>query len=139
MKKLFLDTNIVLDLLSRRQPFYDSAARLFSLADNGVVKVSVSALTIANTHYILSKQKTEEDAKEILRKFRLIVEIVSLSDKIIDMALNNKVFKDFEDSLQYYSASESSQDIIITRNQKDFKSSDIPVLSAEEFLSSIIR
>ena len=138
MKKLFLDTNIVLDLLSRRQPFYDSAARLFSLADNGVVKVSVSALTIANTHYILSKQKTEEDAKEILRKFRLIVEIVSLSDKIIDMALNNKVFKDFEDSLQYYSASESSHDIIITRNQKDFKSSDIPVLSAEEFLSSII-
>ena len=138
MKKLFLDTNIVLDLLSRRQPFYDSAARLFSLADNGVVKVSVSALTIANTHYILSKQKSEEDAKEILRKFRLIVEIVSLSEKIIDMALNNKVFKDFEDSLQYYSASESSQDIIITRNQKDFKSSDIPVLSAEEFLSSII-
>ena len=137
MKKLFVDTNIVLDLLAKRLPFYISAALLFSLADKKKVKLSVSALTFANTNYVLSKLKTSEEAQEILRRFRLLVEVVPLTSKIIDLALNNTRFKDFEDSLQYYSASESSCEIIITRNQKDFKSADLPVMSAEEFLNSM--
>ena len=137
MKKLFVDTNIVLDLLAKRLPFYTSAALLFSLADKKKIKLSVSALTFANTNYVLSKLKTSEEAQEILRRFRLLVEVVPLTSKIIDLALNNTRFKDFEDSLQYYSASESSCEIIITRNQKDFKSADLPVMSAEEFLNSM--
>ncbi|OYU92735.1 MAG: PIN domain nuclease [Bacteroidetes bacterium B1(2017)] len=137
MKKLFIDTNIVLDLLAKREPFYESSAKLFSLADRNVIQLSVSSLTFANTNYVLSKLKSTSEAKEILRKFKLLVHIVSLSEKIVDLALNNSAFKDFEDGLQYYSAIESNQDIIITRNQKDFKSSLLSIMSAEEFLSSL--
>lgn len=137
MKKLFIDTNIVLDLLAKREPFYESSAKLFSLADRNVIQLTVSSLTFANTNYVLSKLKSASEAKEILRKFKLLVQIVSLSEKIVDLALNDSEFKDFEDGLQYYSAIESNQDIIITRNQKDFKSSLLSIMSAEEFLSSL--
>jgi predicted nucleic acid-binding protein len=137
MKNLFIDTNIVLDLLAKREPFYESSAKLFSLADRNVIQLSVSSLTFANTNYVLSKLKSTSEAKEILRKFKLLVHIVSLSEKIVDLALNNSAFKDFEDGLQYYSAIESNQDIIITRNQKDFKSSLLSIMSAEEFLSTL--
>jgi predicted nucleic acid-binding protein len=136
MKKLFIDTNIVLDLLAKREPFYESSAKLFSLADRNEIQLSVSSPTFANTNYVLSKLKSANEAKEILRKFKLLVQIVSLSEKIVDLALNDTAFKDFEDGLQYYSAIESSQDVIITRNQKDFKSSLLSVMSAQEFLSS---
>lgn len=136
MKKLFIDTNIVLDLLAKREPFYESSAKLFSLADRNEIQLSVSSLSFANTNYVLSKLKSANEAKEILRKFKLLVQIVSLSEKIVDLALNDSAFKDFEDGLQYYSAIESNQDIIITRNQKDFKSSLLSIMSAEEFLSS---
>lgn len=137
MKKLFIDTNIVLDLLAKREPFYESSAKMFSLADRNEIQMSVSSLTFANTNYVLSKLKSASEAKEILRKFKLLVHIVSLSEKIVDLALNDSAFKDFEDGLQYYSALESNQDIIITRNQKDFKSSQVAIMSAEEFLSSL--
>ncbi|HLO45432.1 MAG TPA: PIN domain-containing protein [Leadbetterella sp.] len=137
MKKLFIDTNIVLDLLAKREPFYESSAKLFSLADRNEIQMSVSSLTFANTNYVLSKLKSASEAKEILRKFKLLIHIVSLSEKIVDLALNDSAFKDFEDGLQYYSALESNQDIIITRNQKDFKSSQVAIMSAEEFLSSL--
>jgi predicted nucleic acid-binding protein len=137
MKKLFIDTNIVLDLLAKREPFYESSAKLFTLADRNAIQLSVSSLTFANTNYVLSKLKSANEAKEILRKFKLLVQIVSLSEKIVDLALNDTAFKDFEDGLQYYSAIESNQDIIITRNQKDFKSSLLSVMSAQEFLSSL--
>ena len=137
MKKLFIDTNIVLDLLAKREPFYESSAKLFTLADRNAIQLSVSSLTFANTNYVLSKLKSANEAKEILRKFKLLVQIVSLSEKIVDLALNDTAFKDFEDGLQYYSAIESNQDVIITRNQKDFKSSLLSVMSAQEFLSSL--
>lgn len=137
MKKLFIDTNIVLDLLAKREPFYESSAKLFSLADRNEIQLTVSSLTFANTNYVLSKLKSASEAKEILRKFKLLVQIVSLSEKIVDLALNDSAFKDFEDGLQYYSAIESNQDIIITRNQKDFKFSLLSIMSAEEFLSSL--
>lgn len=134
MKSLFLDTNIVIDLLAKREPFYRSAAQLFSLADKGKFQLCVSALTFANTHYILLKEKKPEEAKLILRKLKLLVKVVSLDDKIIGLSLNDNDFKDYEDALQYYSALENEDKVIITRNLKDFQRSKIPVLTAEQFL-----
>jgi predicted nucleic acid-binding protein len=137
MKKLLIDTNIVIDLLSRREGFYEEAAALFSLGDRKVIKLSVSSLTIANTSYVLLKEKKSEETKSILRKLRLIVEILALDDKVIGLALNDNTFSDFEDGLQYFSAIENRQDIIITRNLKDFKNSKIPVMTARQFLESL--
>jgi len=137
MKSLFLDTNIVIDLLARREPFYKSAAQLFSLADKMQLQLCVSALTFANTNYILLREKKPEEAKLILRKLKLIVKVISLDDKIIGLSLNDSDFKDYEDALQYYSALENGNDMIITRNLKDFQKSKIPALTAEQFLQRL--
>ena len=134
MKKLFIDTNIVIDLLSHREPFYEEAAILFSLADKKIIELSISSLTIANTNYTLLRQINSASAKEILRKLRLIINILPLDDRIIGIALNDNSFKDFEDGLQYFTAIENNQDLIITRNLKDFKNSDLPVMTARQFL-----
>ena len=135
MSRLLIDTNIVIDLLANRKDFYTEAATLFSLADKNLLTLTVSSLTFANTNYILSKLKSEKEARVILRKFKVLVETLSLDDKITELALSDNKFPDFEDGLQYYSAIENRIDIIITRNKKDFKNSKIPVMTAKEYLA----
>ncbi|MEL6718974.1 MAG: PIN domain-containing protein [Bacteroidota bacterium] len=133
MKKLFIDTNIVLDLLAKRTD-YLSAAKLFSLGDNGEVTLYVSSLSFANMSYILRKLLGREKTIKVLRDLELVVSITDLNGKIVQLALNDEDFKDFEDGLQYYSAVEVGADVIITRNLSDFKSSKIPVLTAKQYL-----
>jgi predicted nucleic acid-binding protein len=136
MKKLFVDTNIILDLLGERLPFYESAARLATLADKKKLIMVVSPISFATISYVLSKFEAAETVKEKLRKFKIISEISRVNEATIEKALNSK-FGDFEDALQYFSAIESDCNILITRNAKDFKLSAIPVMSAEEYLKSI--
>jgi predicted nucleic acid-binding protein len=135
MTRILLDTNIVLDLLGEREPFYEAAAKLFSLADRGKIKLYVSSLTIANSNYVLSKIKNAKEARAILLKFKILVEVLELNDKIIELSLNDDSFNDFEDGLQYYTALEKQLDLIITRNLKDFKHARIPVLTASQYLN----
>lgn len=135
-EKLFLDTNVVIDLLGEREPFYKSAAKIATLADKGKIQIFVSALTYPTTFYLLSRFEDKEIVKEKIRKFKVITETVDLTGKIVDKGLASK-FSDFEDSLQYYCAVKMDCNIIITRNGKDFKESDIPVLTPDEYLNSI--
>jgi predicted nucleic acid-binding protein len=137
MKKVFVDTNIVIDLLSRRAPFFDEAAVLFSLADKKQIELTVSSLTIANTGYTLLRQMDSTKAKSILRKLRMIVNVLPLDDKIVGLVLNDETFEDFEDGLQYFTAIENGQELIITRNLKDFKNSKLPVMTAKQFIETI--
>ena len=137
MKKLFVDTNIVIDLLSRRVPFFEEAAELFSLADKKQVELSASSLTIANISYALLRQLDSNKAKSVLRKLRLILKILPLDEKIIGLALNDETFSDFEDGLQYFTAIEDEQELIITRNLKDFKNSKLPTMTAKQFIETI--
>ena len=137
MKKLFVDTNIVIDLLSRRETFFEEAAELFSLADKKQIELSVSSLTIANTSYTLLRQMDSNKAKSVLRKLRLILKILPLNDKIIGLALNDDNFSDFEDGLQYFTAVDDEQELIITRNLKDFKNSKLPTMTAKQFIETI--
>jgi predicted nucleic acid-binding protein len=135
-RKLFLDTNVMLDLLGERIPYYDSAAKIATLADKGELTIIVSALSYSTVSYLLGKFESPEKVRDKLRKFKIISEISDLDEKTIEKGLNSN-FPDFEDALQYYSAIKSECDVLITRNQKDFKASIIPVMSCEEFLSSI--
>lgn len=133
MERVFVDTNIVLDLLQKRDEFYSDAQDLFTLADKKELKLYVSALTIANTHYLLSKFYNSNEARKILLKFKVLVEVLAVDDKIIDLSLASD-FNDFEDGIQYYTAMENNIELILTRNKKDFKNSTLPVLTAREFL-----
>jgi len=137
MKRIFVDTNIVIDLFSRREPFFEESAILFSLADKKKIELAVSSLTIANTSYALSRQMDSNKSKSILRKLRLIVKILPLNDKIVGLALNDETFSDFEDGLQYFTAIENGQELIITRNLKDFKNSKLPTMTARQFIETI--
>jgi predicted nucleic acid-binding protein len=136
MDKLLVDTNIVIDLLSKREEFFQEAQELFTLADNRQVDLFVSALTFANTHYLLSKYQKLDDARKILIKFKVLVKVAHLDDKIVELALVSD-FKDFEDALQYNTALENGIDVIITRNKKDFKNSKLPIMNAREYLKKI--
>jgi predicted nucleic acid-binding protein len=137
MKRLFVDTNIIIDLLAKREPFYDAAAMLFTLADKQKIRLSVSALTFANTNYILLQSKKPEESRMILRKLNMVVEVLSLDEKIVGLSLNDNDFHDYEDALQYFTALENGIDAIITKNLKDFKKSKLPVMSAAQFLQTI--
>ena len=137
MNSVLIDTNIVINLLAKRKDFYAEAAALFSLSDKNKIILTISALTFANTNYVLSKQRSENAAREILRKFKVLVEILPLDDKLIELALSDGAFADFEDGLQYYSALENKVDVIITRNKKDFKNAKIPILTAKEYLAVV--
>ena len=136
MEKVFVDSDIVLDLLSARQPHYIHAAQLFSLADEGAIKIFVSSLSFANVNYILSKQYNPDQARKKLLKFKTLVSVVSVNDKVIELALASD-FRDFEDAMQYSAAIECGLTILLTRNLKDFKKAEITILTAEQFLKTI--
>lgn len=133
MQAVFADSDIVLDLLSAREPNYQFAARLFSMADQGALKVHVSSLTFANVNYILSRQYNAPQARKLLLKFKTLVKVLAVTDKIVELALASD-FRDFEDAIQYHTAVEHRIQTLLTRNLKDFKKADITVLTAQQFL-----
>ena len=135
MEKLFVDTDVVLDLLSARQPHYKFAAELFSLADIESVRLYVSSLTFANVHYVLSKQLSASESRKLLLRFKTLVTVLPINDKIIELALSSS-FADFEDAIQFYAAIENNISILLTRNLKDFKKATIPVMTPQQYLKS---
>ena len=134
MNKVFIDTDIILDLLAKRDPFYYHSASLFSLIESGKLRGFVSSLIFSNLYYILKKHNTRKDTIEILKKLKVMITVLPVDDKIIDRALLSD-FNDFEDAIQYYTAKTNNIDYIITRNIKDYKSSDIKALSADQLLN----
>ena len=133
MQKIFADTDISLDLLTERQPFYKAASRLFTLADKGDLKIFVSSLTFSNLHYMLRSDNSVAASRRILNNYRILVNVLPVDEKIIDLALQS-VFNDFEDAIQYFTAIQNNIPVILTRNLKDYKSSAIPVMTADDFL-----
>ena len=136
-KRVFIDTNVMLDFLGERKPFYESIAKIATLGEKDKLTLVVSPISFATVNYFLSKFENSKVAREKLRKFKIISEVCSLDEYTIEKGLNSS-FKDFEDALHYFSAAESECDIILTRNGKDFKKSLLPVMSPDEFLKSLI-
>lgn len=136
MQKLFLDTNIILDFLGERENFYEPAAKLMTLADKKQIEIFTTTTSITNAFYILSKFEGQKTTWEKVRKFKLICGISVTDDEVVEKALNSD-FKDLEDALQYFSAVATNCEILITRNEKDFKNALIPVMDAESFLQTL--
>ena len=133
MTKVFVDADIVMDLLARRENFFEAAAELFTLGDEKKVGIHVSALTIANVHYLLSRQYSSNQARGIIQHFRAMVHVLPVDAKSIDMALSSD-FKDFKDAIQYFVALDGNIDVLITRNLKDYSEAKIPVMTAGSYL-----
>lgn len=133
MDHVFVDTNIIIDLLAKREPFYKDAQDLFTLGDKKEIQLCISSLSFANAYYSIVRHHKDVDAKKYLSKFKVLVKVFPLEDKAIELALASD-FNDFEDGLQYFIAMDNESDFIITRNIKDFKNSKIPVMTAGEYL-----
>ena len=136
MKKILVDSDVILDLMLERDPFFNPAAELFNMIEKKRIKASVSALHFSNLHYIIRKVKGNELAKSVLRKLAILVNILSIDEKTIELALESD-FPDFEDAIQYYACLDNDIDVIVTRNKKDYKTGKLPVMSAEEYLAAL--
>lgn len=134
--KVFVDTDIVLDLLTKRQPFYSSAAMLFGLAEEKKLDLYISPVLVSNIYYILRKHKGQENAILNIRKLRMLVKILPVNQEIIDLVLASK-YKDIEDGIQYYCAVEAGIKILLTRNEKDFVGKELRVMNCDEYLASL--
>ena len=135
-KRIFIDSDIILDLLCKREPFYPFAAEVFTLGDLGKIELVTTSVVFANVFYILRKVLGIEKAKELLRKLRIIIHVVPVCEKTVDLALNSK-FSDFEDGLQYFTARENEINILLTRNVKDYKEKDLLIQTPEQYLKAV--
>lgn len=130
MNRLFIDTNIVLDLLIREEYHEDIRALI---TNSSADELYISYLTVANAAYIMRKYPQSE----IRRNIQLILEIFRIIPNTIDQIENALTIEssDFEDILQYQSAKSAQCSVILTRNLKDFKFSSIPVMTVKEYLN----
>lgn len=133
--RAFLDTNIVLDLLGHRKPFFEPTAKLVTLAERNKLELVVSSLSLVTVSYILGKATSRKAALEKIRKFKTLVEVCNVGSDTIEKALAAG-WPDFEDAVQHAAALQAGCRHIITRNIRDFKLAEIPVMSASEFLSA---
>jgi len=134
MRTLFIDTNVLYDVLGRREPFYGPSNAVWSLCEKGKVKGLISVISFNNIYYVTRRFTNRLNAKSKISMIRDVFNMVALDEQVINQAIDSD-FADFEDAIQYFSAVRCDADSIITRNKKDFKRSDVPVLSPEEFLS----
>jgi len=133
---LLIDTNVILDLLLKRPPFYEQAAAVLKLASKDNIQIFVSASAITDIYYIANRTiKDKQTVKNLLKRLLEIVNIATVSSKEIEMALELE-WNDFEDSVQYAVAYISDMDILITRNIDDYKQSDILINTPGQILSN---
>ena len=128
--RLLLDTNVLLDVLAARHPFYEAAARLWSLAEHDEIEAFVSAISFNNIYYIVRKEK----ADEALRALRDLFTPISLDAKLINQSMDAPI-DDFEDAVHFHSASRENLDYLVTRDPDGFPNTGVPVLSPLEFLA----
>jgi predicted nucleic acid-binding protein len=132
--KLFVDSDVVIDFFTDREPHANPASELFELNEQGSVKLYLSAISINNIYYIVRKFLGHKKAVEIIETLTEMTEIVGTTKIEIVQALKNE-FSDFEDSVQYSSALNiKGLDAIITRNIKDYRNSTIAAMTPLNFL-----
>ena len=132
--KIFVDTDVIIDLLADRQPHAAAASNIFDLADKKKLKICTSSLCFINVHYIIRKELGDLKTREIIGELLEIVEVLSVSGKDISNAVSSE-FKDFEDAIQHSVALSGKRvNAIVTRNLNDFKKSKIAVFNSDTFI-----
>lgn len=134
MKKILIDTDVILDFFFDRKPYSDQSTIILSLCEKGLIEGYITPVIMSNTYYLLRRNAKHEKVIEKLKKLLTIIHILQMDRLVIEKALNSD-FKDFEDALQNFSAVNSGQiEVIITRNVKDYTKSEIGVLTPDSFL-----
>ena len=133
--KIFLDTNVILDVLTKRESFYINSAKVLTLVNEKIVSGYISSITVNNIYYILRKLKDKDTAKNFITEILESFEIIPLTKDILTQA--NKIStRDFEDGIQFFSALGCGCDFLITKNDKDYPSLGIKIMTPAEFINT---
>jgi len=136
--KAFVDTNVLLDVLAKREPFYADAARIWSLAERGQIEAQVSVISFNNIYYVIRRAADRKAADQALHLIRNVFTAVPLNTQVLSQAIDAG-FSDFEDAIQFHSAVYADADCLITRDADHFPAGIFPVLSPAEFLASQVE
>ena len=135
MKRIFLDANVIIDLLGERYPWFPDVLCIFNLGDLGKVRLICSSISLGTASYIMETTKmSSADIFDGIDLLCQICDVAAVDATIVRQALDSP-FTDFEDALQYFSALAAESDIIVTRNEGDFEHSEIPVYNPSQFLA----
>jgi predicted nucleic acid-binding protein len=138
MTNLFIDTDVIIDFLVDRKPYSREAAIIFTLIDQKKLKGYVSSLTFSNLFYVLRKIETQKKVITKLDSLLKLLTVLKVDEQNIRDAIESG-FPDFEDSIQYFCAQDCKRvEVIITRNTKDYKKSNLPVMTPGNFLKSSV-
>ncbi len=136
--KIFVDTNILLDVLTKRDPFYNNAAVIWSLVEQGIIEGYISAISVNNVYYISQKLNDRKYAQELVDKILKDFQIIALDYEILKLSRTISE-RDYEDLIQYFSAIRSGSQYLITRNAKDFPENGIEVVIPDDFLQIFLH
>ena len=137
MTDLFIDTDVIIDFLIDRKPHSREAAIIFTLIEQKKLKGYVSSLTFSNLYYVLKKIESHNKVISKLDSISKMLTILKVDQQTIKDAIASG-FQDFEDSIQYFCAIDNKKiDVLITRNTKDYKNSEIPVMTPSDYLKTV--
>ena len=136
MDKILIDTDVVLDFFFDRKPFSEYATKVFFLCEANKIKGFVTPVIYSNVYYLLRQTSRHEKVVEKLSQLLLITDVLLMDKEIVTNALNSG-FTDFEDALQNYAAVKRGDiNVILTRNLKDYKKSDLGIMTPETYIKS---
>lgn len=138
MKRILIDTDVILDFFFDRKPFSDFSAAILSLCEENRIKGFLTPVILSNVYYLLRQTASHERVIQKLTQLLSVIDVLLIDKGIVFHALNSG-FRDFEDALQYSSAiHDGTIDSIITRNVKDYRQSVIAVMTPDNFLATLI-
>ncbi len=133
---VLIDLNILLDVLQKREQFYDASARLLAAVEVGKVRGLIAAHSITTLFYLIRKDRSTSEARATITNLLQFVEIAPIEQSTIEQALILD-YADFEDAVQMISALQCKADYLITRNEKDYHPALLPVLQPVDFLATL--
>ena len=134
--KVFIDTNVVLDVLAKRPEFYDDAAAIWSLCEQGRITGFIAAVSGTNIYYIIRKLSDHRTAMKAMVQLRDIFTLATCDGQVMTQAIDARM-PDFEEAVQYFSALHAGAELLVTRNPKHFPRAAIPVVTPKEFLATL--
>lgn len=132
--KVLIDTNVLIDYMTHREPFFDEAKKIIGLCAENKIKGYIAAHSITDSFYIMRKYPLDI-SRSLLNEMCRVMSVVGIDDKRLISAVNNLRFDDIEDCLQSVCAESCGAEYIITRNLDDFKGSEIAAISPSQFIS----
>jgi predicted nucleic acid-binding protein len=133
---VLIDLNILLDVLQKREPFFETSAGLLAAIETGRVRGYVAAHSITTLFYLIQKGRSASDARAMITNLLQFIKVAPVDQSTIEQALNLD-FRDFEDAVQMVSALQCKADCLVTRNARDYQPALLPVMQPVDFLSTL--